>query len=94
MKVDKELIDNVATVARLKLSEKEKEKFVKEFKEILTAFSTIDKVNTKNVKSSFQPVELKNMAREDEVEESLNQEKALENTKHKKEGYFKGPRAV
>ena len=94
MKVDKELIDNVATVARLKLSEKEKEKFVKEFKEILTAFSTIDKVDTKNVKSSFQPVELKNMIREDEVEESLSQEKALENTKHKKDGYFKGPRAV
>ena len=88
MKVDKELIDNVATVARLKLSEKEKENFVKEFKEILTAFSTIDKVDTKNIKSSFQPVE------EDEVEESLSQEKALENTKHKKDGYFKGPRAV
>jgi len=94
MKVDKELIENVAKVARLELSEKEKEKFVKEFKEILDAFSAIDKADTKNIKNSFQPFELKNMAREDKVEESLSQEKALENTQHKKEGYFKGPRAV
>ena len=94
MKVDKELIENVATVARLDLSKKEKEKFALEFKEILDAFSVIDKADTKNVKSSFQPVELKNVTREDEVEESLSQEDALANTQHKKEGHFKGPRAV
>jgi aspartyl-tRNA(Asn)/glutamyl-tRNA(Gln) amidotransferase subunit C len=94
MKVDKELIDNVAYVARLELSEKEKEKFVKEFKEILDAFSAVDKVDTSKVKNSFQPVELKNMAREDNVEPSFSQEKALANTQHKKDGYFKGPRAV
>ncbi len=94
MKVDKELIENVATVARLELSGKEKEKFVKEFKEILDAFSTIDEADTSKVKSSIQPVKLKNMTREDEVEDSLSQEDALANTQHKKDGYFKGPRAV
>jgi aspartyl-tRNA(Asn)/glutamyl-tRNA(Gln) amidotransferase subunit C len=94
MKVDKKLIEDVATVARLELDEKEKEKFVKEFKEILDAFSKIDEVDTSKVKSSFQPVELKNMERKDKVEESLSQEEALSNTKHKKDGYFKGPRAV
>ena len=94
MKVDKELIENVADIARLKLSEKEKEKFVKEFKEILNAFSKIDEVDTSKAKNSFQPVELKDMIREDKAEPSLSQEEALANTKHKKDGYFKGPRAV
>jgi len=94
MKVDKELIENVAAVARLDLSIKEKEKFVKEFKEILDAFSKIDEVDTSKIKSSFQPVELKNMIREDKAEPSLSQEEALSNTQHKKDGYFKGPRAV
>ena len=46
------------------------------------------------VEPSFQPVELKNMTREDKVEDSLKQEEALANTKNKKDGYFKGPRAV
>jgi len=94
MNIDKEVIQHVAEIARLELTEEEIEKFTKDFKEILDAFSTIDKCDTKNVKPSFQPVELKNFAREDEVKECLTQEEALRNTEHKKDGYFKGPKAV
>ena len=94
MKIDKKLIEHVASVARLNLSEKEKQKFVKDFKDILESFSTIDKCDTKGVKPSFQPVELKNQMREDKVEKSLSQEEALKNTSLKKDGYFKGPKAI
>lgn len=94
MKVDNELIEHVASVARLKLSKKEVDKFVPQFKEILDNFSKLDEVKVDNVEPSFQPVELKNMLREDRVEKSLTQEEALANTKLKKDGYFKGPRAV
>ena len=94
MKVDKELIRKVAGVARLELKDKEVEKFVPELKEILNAFSKVDEVDTKGVKPSFQPVEIKNVMREDKITESLSQEEALSNTEHKKNGYFKGPKAV
>jgi len=94
MKVDKELISNVASLARLKLDDKEKEMFVKDFKEILAAFSEIDKCDTSDVKPSIQPVEIKNVVREDKVEKSLSQEEALKNSDNVKDGYFKGPRAV
>ena len=94
MNVDKELIKKVAELARLELSDKEIEIFLPELKEILNAFSKVDEVDTKGVKPSFQPVELKNFMREDEVEPSLSQEGALANTEHKKDGYFKGPKAV
>ena len=94
MEVDKELIENVAELARLKLTEKEVEGFIKDFKEILKSFSTINKCDVKGIKPSFHPVELKNQLREDLVEDSLSQKEALENTGHKKDGYFKGPRAV
>lgn len=94
MKVDKELIEHVAELARLRLSDKEVKQFVKELKEVLDAFSTIDKCSTKGIKPSFQPVEIKDMTRDDLVEPSLSQKDALANTEHKKEGYFKGPRAV
>lgn len=94
MKINKELIDDVARLARLKLTEKEKEMFVKDFKEILDTFSQLNKCDTMRVKPSFQPVELKNFMREDLVEKSLNQKDALKNAEHKKDGYFKGPRAV
>ena len=94
MKVDKKLIKNVAELARLELNEKEEEQFLKDFKEILGAFSAIEKVDTKDIEGAFHSVEMKNRVREDLVEDSLSQKEALENTEHKKDGYFKGPRAI
>src|SRR3989344_18330 len=94
LKVDKELILKVAENARLELSEKEIDQFIKDFKEILEAFSKIDEVDTEGIEPSMQPVELKNALREDKSRPSLSQEEALANTEHKKDGYFKGPRAV
>ena len=94
MRVDKELIEHVAEIARLRLTDAEIRKFLPELKEILEAFSKIDEVNTQGVRLSFQPVELKNMMREDKVEPCLTQEEALANTPHKRDGYFKGPRVI
>ena len=94
MEVNKELIQHVAGIARLKLTDKEADGFVDDFKEILEFFSVISKCDTEGVKPSFQPVEIKNFMREDLIESSISQEDALKNTEHKKDGYFKGPRAV
>ena len=93
-KINKELIEHVAEIARLKLTGKEIEKFSKELKDIIDVFSKIDKVDTKNIETSLQPVELKNMLREDNEEKTFSQEEALSLSEHKKDGYFKGPRAV
>ena len=94
VKINKELIEHVAGLARLKLTEKEIEKFSKELKEVIEAFSKLDKVDTKGIGASLQPVELRNMLREDKEEKSFTQEQVLSLTDHKKDGYFKGPKAV
>ena len=94
VKINKELIEHVAEVARLKLTDKEKEKFSKELNEIIEVFSTIDKVDTKNAETSLQPVELKNMLREDKEEKSFTQEEALRLTDSKQDGYFKCTKTV
>ena len=94
MQIDKKLLEHVAEVARLKLTEDEIRKFLPQLKEALEFFSQLQEVNTDGVKPSFQPVELKNVIREDKEEECLSQDDALSLTEHKKDGYFKGPRAV
>jgi len=94
MKVDQELIKKVAENARLNLSKKELDEFLPQFKEIIENFSKLDNLDTKNIKPSFQPVELNNVFRNDISKKSLTQEEALRNTKHKKDGYFKGPRII
>ncbi len=93
-KITRELLLRVAENARLKLSEKEIKKFLAEMQEILKAFSQIDEVDVSAEQPSFQPVPLKNVFREDRKEKCLSQEQALSNTKHKKNGYFIGPKVV
>lgn len=94
MKVDQELIKKVAENARLNLSKKELDEFLPQFKEIIENFSKLNNLETKNIKPSFQPIELNNVFRDDVSKKSLSQEEALRNTKHKKNGYFKGPRII
>lgn len=94
MKVDKERIEHVASLAKLKLSEEEIERFTWQLKEVFETFSKLNEVDTKDALPSFQPVALQNALRSDEPKDSLSQEDALSNTIHKKEGYFKGPKVV
>jgi aspartyl-tRNA(Asn)/glutamyl-tRNA(Gln) amidotransferase subunit C len=94
MEVDRKLIEKVAEVSRLKLTEEEIKKFLLQLKEALEFFSQLQEVNTNGVKPSFQPVDIKNVMREDFEKKCLSQDDALSLTEHKKDGYFKGPRAV
>ena len=94
MKVDKELIEHVANVARLKLTNEEIKEFLPQLKEILKAFEELQQVNTDKTKPSYHPIELKNAMREDIPKACLPNEQALKNTQHKNKGYFKGPKVV
>jgi len=94
MEIDSKTIEHVAEIARLKLTEKEKEKFIPQLKEALEFFSKLNEVNTDNVEPSFHPVEIRNSVREDIEGKCISQEEALSLTEHKKDGYFKGPRVV
>lgn len=94
MNVDEEMIRHVAEVARLELTDEEVKRFVPQLKEVLDAFSKLQEVDTENCDPSFHPVKMKNALREDVPTECLTQEEALSCTKLKKDGYFKGPRAM
>ena len=94
MEVDRKLLEHVAELARLKLTEEEIKKFLPQLRETLEFFSKLNEVDTEHVKPSFHPVELRNAMREDKEKECLSQDEALSLTEHKKDGYFKGPRVI
>ncbi len=94
VKVDIELIMKVAKNARLNISKKEAKEFVPQLQDVLDSFSKLDKLDVSKTNPSFQPIELKNIMREDSKGSCLSQEEALSNTHHKKDGYFKGPKIV
>ena len=106
-KVDKDTVNKVAEIARITLSEEEVEEFSKDMESVLDAFKDLQKLDTvkvkpkvgkdagfADVKPTFQPIETKNVMRDDEIEESLSQVDALKNAEQKEKGYFKGPKAV
>ncbi len=92
--IDKKLLLGVAKNARLNLSEKEITEFLPQLSEILESFGKLDELDVSKEKPSFQPIATKNVFREDKVEKCLSQKDALSNTKHKKDGYFLGPKVV
>ena len=91
-KIDKSLVKRVADNARLKLNDEELENFTNQLSEILKTFRKLDEVDTKNVKPSFHPIEMKNVIRDDKAEGWKWD--PLANAKHKEERYFKGPKIV
>ena len=94
MKIDKQLIEKVAKNARLKLTESEIKEFLPQLKDILEYFSEIEKAQTEKLQPTFHPIEIKNIMREDIPKKGLSQQEALQNTKHKQDGYFKGPKTL
>jgi aspartyl-tRNA(Asn)/glutamyl-tRNA(Gln) amidotransferase subunit C len=85
--VDPEEVEHVADLARVELSEDERERFAEQFGEILAAFEALDEVP----ETDSDP-DLTNVMRPDEVRESLDQDDALRNAEETEDGQFKGPR--
>ncbi len=92
MKIDRKILKDVASNARLRLTKKEEDELLPQLNDVIEIFSRLSKVNTDKVRPSFQPIEIKNVFREDKVERC--EEDVLNNTKNKEDGYFKGPKAI
>jgi aspartyl-tRNA(Asn)/glutamyl-tRNA(Gln) amidotransferase subunit C len=93
--ISKETIDHLAKLTLLELSEEEKEELSKQLGDILNYFKKLDSLDTTNIDPTTHPIEgLINVFREDEPWESLSNEEATKNTKHKQDGYFKAPRIL
>ncbi len=91
--ITKKTVDHLGWLARIKLTEEEKEKFTKQLNSILDYFETLDKVEA-DVQPTHHVLGLTNVFREDVAKKSISQEDALANAPKKERGYFKGPRIV
>lgn len=92
MKIDKKILQSVANNARIKLNKKEEEELLDQLNDVLKIFSKLNDVNTDKTEPSFQPIEVKNVFREDKIESC--KEDVLSNVKNKENNYFKGPKVL
>lgn len=94
MKITKKDVEHVAFLARLRLTEEEKELYSNQLERILSYMEKLRGLNTDGVEPTTHPIPITNPYREDEVLPSLSRDKALENAPEKERGYFKVPRVI
>ncbi|GGJ26209.1 Asp-tRNA(Asn)/Glu-tRNA(Gln) amidotransferase subunit GatC [Paenibacillus hunanensis] len=84
-------VEHVAKLARLDLSEEEKEMFTAQLSAILKYAEKLNELDTDNVEPTTHVLHVSNVMREDEVKESLPIEKVMRNAPDDEDGQFKVP---
>ena len=94
MSIDKKVVENVAVLGRLELSEDEKEEYTVQLNAILGYMEMLNKLDTTNVQPTAHVLPLKNVYRQDVVKPSMEREKVIANAPEKEDGQFKVPSIV
>lgn len=94
MSLKKEQIDHLAHLARLDLSDAEKEHLGGDLDKILNYVATLNEVNVDGVEPLVSVIEKDTVLREDEPRPSLSQSDALKNAPEKNSDYFKVPKVL
>ena len=92
IQVDEKLVKDIASLARLDLSNEETEMFVSQFKDILEYVSMLNEVDTQNVVPAYLDSNNKNQPREDVVEPSVPTDEFIANAPQAKGEYIVIPR--
>ncbi len=94
VKVDEKLVKEIASLARLDLTEEETKTFVPQFQDILKYFSILNELDTENVPPAYLSSTNKTVIREDHVEASVPTQEFLANAPQAKDDYVLIPRVL
>jgi aspartyl-tRNA(Asn)/glutamyl-tRNA(Gln) amidotransferase subunit C len=94
MKVDKEEVEHVANLARIELSEEERELYSEQLSTILEFFDRLKEVDTVDVPPTSHVLEIVNAVRSDELRASLDAEKVLGNAPDRMGRFFRVPKIL
>lgn len=87
-------VDHVARLARLALTDEERERLRSQLPLILEHAERVQEVAAEDVPATSHPFPLRNVFREDESEPTLSQDEALAGAPETERGQFKVPRIV
>jgi aspartyl-tRNA(Asn)/glutamyl-tRNA(Gln) amidotransferase subunit C len=92
MALTRSQVEHVARLARLGLSEAEKEAFTEQLSRILEHVEMLNRLDTRDVPPTYHAVALQNVLREDKPHPSLDREKVLSQAPEAEAGCFKVPK--
>jgi aspartyl-tRNA(Asn)/glutamyl-tRNA(Gln) amidotransferase subunit C len=86
------LVQDIALLARLDLTDEETKTFVSQFKDILEYVSILNEVDTETVPPAYLSSTNKSVTREDKIEPSVPTQEFLANAPQAKDDYVVIPR--
>ncbi|MDX1762764.1 MAG: Asp-tRNA(Asn)/Glu-tRNA(Gln) amidotransferase subunit GatC [bacterium] len=93
-KINRNEVEHVAELARLRLTEDEVEQYTGQLDAILNYMEKLNTLDTTEVVPTAHVIEMGNVVREDRVIPSLTVEQALANAPAKRRGFFQVPRIL
>src|SRR5699024_6279062 len=93
-RIDDTVMENIEILAKLSMSEDEREEMRTELEKILDYVEKLNELDTENVEAASHIFPLENVFREDEVTNGDAQEEMLANAPVKKEGQYQVPKTV
>ncbi len=94
VKITKEQVEHVAKLARLNLTEAEKERLTGEMENIIAFADKLNELDTSGIEPTAHVIPIQNVFREDVVKPSFDREKILANAPTKEDGCYKVPKIV
>lgn len=94
MKINENQIIKTAKLARLELSESEREEFSKQLNDIIEYVEKINELDTSNVKPADHIMEVSNVFRDDAVKKSIDRKGIEKNAPEFTNGFFVVPRII
>ena len=94
MKITRKEVEHVAGLARLELSEEEKELFTGQMDAILAYVDKLNELDTTGVIPTAHAVPMENAFRDDAVRPSIGVDSALANAPERAEGFYRVPKVI
>ena len=91
MKLSSEEVEHIARLARLGLTDEEKEIFREQLSEILNYFAHLQNLDTEGIPPTFSVLQTKGIFRLDEPKQSLTREELLSNAADVESNQFRVP---
>ncbi len=94
MSLTKTEVEHVARLARLELSETEKEEFTGQLNGILDFVEKLNKLDTSKIVPTAHAIPVTNVFRPDQVEQPMDPELVLANAPERIGDFFKVPKSI
>lgn len=85
-------VEHVAKLARLELTDEEKELYTKQLGDVLQYVNQMNEVDTSNIEPMTQVVDFVNVMREDKVVYEQTKEELMKNAPEQENGFFRVPK--